>query len=87
MTRATRGRVLARLKRKGEKSPYDMGYAKGWEQGRTQLANALASPEGFVATDGSVFRLVKMTPLAPELEPPIEIPSAPMAPEDRGTGV
>lgn len=59
MTRATRNRVEARLKRKGEKSPYDAGYAKGWAQGRMQLANALASPEGFVAADKSVFHLAR----------------------------
>jgi hypothetical protein len=60
MTRATRNRVEQRLKRKGDKSPYDAGYAKGWAQGRMQLANALASPEGFPNTEnGDVFRMVR----------------------------
>lgn len=60
MTRATRNRVEQRLKRKGDKSPFDTGYARGWAQGRIQLANALASPEGFPNTEtGEVYRLVK----------------------------
>lgn len=72
MTRATRSRIEQRLKRKGEKSPFDAGYQRGWAQGRTQLANALASETGFVADNGDVFRLIKMTPKAPEALDPVE---------------
>jgi hypothetical protein len=59
MTRATHKRNEMRLARKGDKPPYQKGYATGWTQGRTQLANALASPEGFVTTTGETFRLLK----------------------------
>jgi hypothetical protein len=59
MTRATHKRNEMRLARKGDKPPYEKGYAMGWTQGRTQLANALASPEGFVTTTGETFRLLK----------------------------
>ncbi len=60
MTRATRNRVEQRLKRKGEAAPHEAGFRRGWTAGRTQLANALSSPEGFKTTDGNVFRLERV---------------------------
>lgn len=68
MTRASGKRIEARLKRKGNKSPYDAGYAMGWAQGRIQLVKALSSTEGFVAADGTVFRLAAAPrPVEPEM--------------------
>jgi hypothetical protein len=72
MTRASNNRIEQRLKRKGTKPQYDAGYAKGWAHGRLQLANALASPEGFVAADGTVFRMTSTPPPVP-VDPEVTI--------------
>lgn len=71
MTRATRNRVEQRLKRKGEKTPYDSGFARGWAQGRIALFNELLSPTGCVAPDGRVARAtITAAPAEPDI--PVE---------------